>query len=338
MAKDKKNISFSHVIDELVNTDKPFSPVHLHRFSDLSPSDLAELKNRWQEIDPKRRSALMEDLEELTEVDTLVCFDDLCLFCLEDENPGVRASAIRMLWETNNVNLVSNRFIQILKNDVDETVQAEAASGLGTYVYLGELDDIPKDRLTRIENALLEAYSDAKSHLVKRKSLESLGFSSRKEIPIMIQSAYDNENLEWRASAIYAMGRSADKRWNKHILESLNDPDTEIRFEAIRAAGELELQKARTPILEMLAEPENREDEDIFQAIIWSLSQIGGENVREVLSELLEQSEDDENTDLISDALDNLGLTEGINIFDFMEIDYDDENNETSFDPEDEQF
>ncbi len=341
MAQNPKSISFTQVIAELLDNNKPFSPVHLHRFSDISPSDLTELEKSWPDVDPKRRAAVLEDLEELAESDTLVCFDDLSLMCLKDENPSVRVIAIRLLWETNDTS-VSDRLIQMLKNDPDETVRAAAASGLGIYIYLGELDEIPKGRLRRTEEALLQAYSGSDNHLVKRKCLESLGFSSRKEIPSMIQESYEKENIEWRASAVYAMSRSAEKRWEKHILESLNDPDAEIRFEAIRAAGELELQNARLPILEMLTEPENREDEDIFQAIVWSLSQIGGENIREVLSALLEQA-DDEEADLITNALENLGLTEGLNMFDLIDIELDDENAEDDLaelelDDEDEPF
>jgi HEAT repeat protein len=109
-------------------------------------------------------------------------------------------------------------------------------------------------------------------------------------------------------------------------MDSLQDSDSEVRFEAVRAAGELELRSARQPIMEMLADPENREDEDIFKAIIWSLSQIGGENVREVLSALLDQAKDIKEEDFITDAMENLELTEGIDVMGMLNFDLEEDD------------
>ncbi len=320
-------VAFSQIIADLLDDSKPFSPVHLHRFSDLNPSDLAALKAAWQKVTTNRRVALMEDLEELSEADTLVCFDDVSFMAIQDTDPRVRSTAIRLLWETNDTTFW-RQLLKILKEDPEETVRASAASGLGLFIYLGEIEEIPEDQFHLVENTLLDIMSSDEKPLVKQKSLEGLGFSSHEKVPGLITSAFAMNDIDWKVSALFAMGRSADNRWKDLVIRALRDPEPEIRFEAIKAAGELSLQGARQPLMELLVNPDNRQEEDIRQSIIWSLSQIGGDRVREVLNALLEQAEDDEEEEFISDAIENLGLTEGMDIFGMMDIDLDEETDE----------
>jgi len=55
---------------------------------------------------------------------------------------------------------------------------------------------------------------------------------------------------------------------------------------------------------------EDEDDDEVSGAAIWSLSQIGGEDVRTYLENLLDQSEDEEQTEFLEEALDNLSFTE----------------------------
>jgi len=114
------------------------------------------------------------------------------------------------------------------------------------------------------------------------------------------------------------MGRSADDRWSEDILHSLVNDDDRIRRAAVQAVGELSIKPARPILLEILAE---EEEDDIASAAIWSLSQIGGEDVRIYLENLLDQSEDDEQIDFLEDALDNLAFTEDLDRFDLLSYD-----------------
>ena len=68
------------------------------------------------------------------------------------------------------------------------------------------------------------------------------------------------------------------------------------------------------------------EDDDIINAAIWSLSQIGGEDVRTFLESLLDNlAEDDEQVAFLEEALDNLAFTEDLDRFDLLAIDPDDD-------------
>jgi HEAT repeat protein len=314
-----KKIPFNQVVSALLDNNAIFPPAYLHRFSDLEDTDLSMLKKAWPQIDPSRRRALLDDLEELSDTDTLTFFDDVAKLGLDDGEPGVRAAAIRMLWESGEVKLAP-RFLTMLEKDPAPEVRAAAASTLGQYVYMGELEEIPEDVLRQVEDALLRVEKGQDDKLVRRRALEALGFSGRAEVPPLIQAAYDSLDPEWGASAIFAMGRSYDQAWAPIILRELISPDAKLQLEAVRAAGELTLDTARRKLFDLLEEEAS--DADIRGAAIWSLSQIGGEEVRETLERLLEDSEDDEDSGLLEEALDNLTLTEeGQNVMNLLDID-----------------
>ena len=70
---------------------------------------------------------------------------------------------------------------------------------------------------------------------------------------------------------------------------------------------------------------EDEEDELVLGAALWSLSQIGGEDVRTYLIGLLDQCETDEQAAFLEEALDNLAFTEDMNRFDLLSIDPEEE-------------
>jgi HEAT repeat protein len=317
---ERRTADFKTVLDILLNPAKPFPPVYLHSFSDLNPKELAALKAVWAKVPSQRRQSLLEDLEELADADTLVSFEEIGRMALTDEAAKVRALAIRLLWDVQERKLAPT-YLKMLENDPDIEVRATAATALGTYVYLGEIEEIPASLLKPIEDSLLKKVNSQNEPLIRRRALESLGFSSRPEVPDLIRQAYDMGQPEWMESSLFAMGRSADKVWETEVLTQFNNPSDAIRAEAIQAAGELELASARLPMLQILEdEPEN---EDVWAAVVWSLSQIGGEDVRGTLEQLLEHTDDPDETDFLEEALDNLSFTEDMAIFNLLEVDPD---------------
>ena len=107
--------------------------------------------------------------------------------------------------------------------------------------------------------------------------------------------------------------------------------DDRIRKAAVEAAGLLSVPSARPILLKMLGEEEN---DTILSAAIWSLSQIGGEDVRTYLENLLDQIEDDDQIAFLEEALDNLAFTEDLDRFDLLA--YDPDGELTEIDEEDE--
>jgi HEAT repeat protein len=292
----------------------------LHNFSDIAPSNLQALMKVWPKISPNRKHTLLEDLEDLAESDTLTNFDDLSRPLLTDPDAPVRIQAIRLLWESEDKKLIPI-YLKFLQEDEDIGVRAAAANALGLFIYLGELEKIPANLHHRIEDQLLKAVASSEDILVRRRALESLGYSGRDEVIPLIEAAYHEKNPDWVVSALFAMGRSSDERWKKQVLSQLHSPDEDIRSEAIVAAGELELSSARAALLDLL---DDEEDLGLRRALIWALSKIGGEGVRNKLDELLEIEEDDEEADFIEEAMENLSFTEDVQ-FTLLDLDPDED-------------
>ncbi len=314
-------ISFQKVLDSLVENRKEFPQQYLREFSDMGNLELKTLLDVWPQVTISRKLKLLGELDALAESDTLVSFDDFARALLTDLDPQVRTRAIRLLDESESVDLVPS-YLDMLRNDPDINVRVEAARVLNLFVDLGELEEIPENIYHQVEDALLMSITGEDDVRVRRAALESVGYSSRPEVATLVESSFHREDPNWKASALVAMGRSADDRWSDEVTRSLVSENDDIRRAAVQAAGELSLKSAGPLLLKMLGE---EEDETVLSAIIWSLSQIGGEDVRTYLESLLDRlEEDDEQIALLEEALDNLAFTEDLERFDLFS--YDPEN------------
>ena len=116
------------------------------------------------------------------------------------------------------------------------------------------------------------------------------------------------------------MGCTYDDRWSEIIMQEIESDDAEIRYEAARAAGSLELEEA-IPKLARLALDDDRE---ILEVAIWSLGEIGGNEAMRILNLLAEKAEDEDDQDLIQaidEAIGNATLMSMLGDFDGY-IDY----------------
>ena len=317
----QQTFEFSEIKDALLNKDKPFPPSLMYFFSDITPEDLERLKAVWPEVETQRRRGLLEDMETLAEGDTLLFFDYVAVMCLEDEDPVARATAIRLLWQSQQEYLAP-KLLKMLIDDPESIVRAAAATGLGMFVYLGELEEIKSSTYQEILESLIKVHLSSDDRLVRRRALESLGYASHPEVQHFIENAYQSNDEEWLQSALFAMGRSYNKRWVNAVLRMIDHPDDMVRYEAVRAAGELETEDARDPIFELLEE--GTEDDDLYFAAIWSLTKIGGRGVRELIEMSLDDTDDPDEIRFLEEALENLNFTEQINLFDMMYVEDED--------------
>jgi len=251
-----------------------------------------------------------------------LCFDVLAKSLLQADDALVRASAIRLLSEYERSDVIPV-FLDIAQNDPAIEPRAEAITMLGGFILRGELDEISKERLYDVEDVLLALVNSSEKAELRQRALESLGYSSRPEAMKLIREAWQRDIPMWKASAVFAMGRTYDQDWRDEVLHGMLDENEIVRLASVKAAGELELGDARPLLLKML---EDEKDEDVFRALIWSLSQIGGEDVREYMLSLLDQYEDDEEEAIayMEEALANLDFTEDMQDFDFLSYDGDD--------------
>jgi len=333
MDSDLERIDFAELLASLQDLDHPFPPRLLRGFSDLSKLQLKKLLPVWVTLPSHRKISLLEDLEEIMEKDTLVCFDQLALAVVSDPDASVRILAIRLLWEYEDPRIIST-IIDIMLEDNEEAVRAIAANYLGKFVYLGELENIPDTYKISVVRNLLEVLAGEDLPQVKHRALESLGYSSHPKVASLINTALSSGDLLWVSAALAAISHSADETWEPKVLENLLSSEHEIQFEAVRAAGELELASALEPLAGILEDVNT--DPEIRMAAIWSLSQIGGDFARDTLHSLMETIEDEDEIELLESALDN--LNSGLESPNYKLLDFDpDSEDEEEFDLEEEE-
>jgi HEAT repeat protein len=216
---------------------------------------------------------------------------------------------------------VVGKIVNIFLADSDSAPRLAALNLLGEFLLLGEYEKIGGSIERQIEDALISVIRGENSADLRRHALEILAFSSREEIPALIESAYERADPAWVASALRAMGHSQDERWNADVLDKLFDEEPQVKTAAIKAAGALAIQES-VPMLIQTLDDEEEENETAIAAI-WSLSQIGGDEARAYLVSLADQTEDEELSEYLDDALENLDFMEDLNQFDFFTFDED---------------
>ncbi len=325
--------NINEAINALIDESKPFPPALLYTFSDLNTDDIRILKAAWPSVPLMRRRTLLEDLIDMAERDNLMMFEEVGKIALEDEDADVLVSAIDLLFQAEDSRLIPT-FLRFLQNvTLNERVRAAAANALGPYIYLGEVEKIRPELLQNIVEVLLNVYANDLSDLVRRRVLESLGYSSHAAVPELLRAAYFRPEVAWQESAMFAMGKSADDQWQSFVLANLEHENLKVRLQAIHAAGELTLYAARQTLLRMLNQ--EYKNEELRHELVWALSQIGGEGIEAAFYRLMDRIDDEEELTLIEDALDELNFTNDKSIFELMDIDIDaglipdDEDDET---------
>jgi len=325
--------NINEAINALIDETKPFPPALLYTFSDLNADDIRILKAAWPSLPLMRRRTLLEDLIDMAERDNLMMFEEVGKVALEDDDADVLVSAIDLLFQAEDSRLIPT-FLRLLQNaSLNERVRAAAANALGPYIYLGEVEKIRPELLQNIVEVLLNVYANDLSDLVRRRVLESLGYSSHAAVPELLRAAYFRPEVAWQESAMFAMGKSADDQWQSFVLANLEHENLKVRLQAIHAAGELTLYAARQTLLRMLNQ--EYKNEELRHELVWALSQIGGEGIEAAFYRLMDRIDDEEELTLIEDALDELNFTNDKSIFELMDIDIDaglipdDEDDET---------
>lgn len=315
-------LTFQSVLDHLLDSKKDIPQGHLRHYSDLDPKSLRLFMDVWPRVTRDRKLLLLDHLVSHLDSDTLVSYEDIGRELLKDADGEVRARAISLLAESDDPKLVQP-LLEIFLHDGELAPRVEAADLLGEYVLLGELEELDEALQHKIEDALISVVRSEENGTLRRHALEALGYSGREEMVNILESAYQREDPAWVASAVRAMGRSHDNRWNESVVSKLLEEDPRIRFAAAEAAGELVIQEAAPVMLKMLDDEE--EDDEVTSAAIWSLSQIGGDDVRVYLLNLLENTEDEDGVEFLEDAIENLDFNEELNRFDLLSLGDDDE-------------
>jgi HEAT repeat protein len=313
--------SFEEALEELKSdTDSLPSPALVLGLSGLSSEQMAELRPVWKKLSANYRRILMQMLVDSSEASFELDFQAIGWDNLSAEQAEVRQAAIEVLWEVESLTLM-RELLRIVQQDKANNVRAEAVKALGRFVLLGEMEDIPAKDAKSLQEFLLALSQDKNEDLdVRRFAVESLGHCTSKANIQAIKQAYASEEPLFRLSAIVAMGRSVDERWTDSIMAELDSDDEDMRREAVRAAGELQMQEAVPAIIQFI-----NDFEDEREVAVWSLGEIGGKEAMRVLENMLEAAEeadDEKMIDLIDEAMSNASLADGS----FMLLDISDDD------------
>jgi HEAT repeat protein len=304
----REKVTFADALKMLQtdSSDATIATVY-YGLSDLSAAQTKQLYPIWNQLSPERRQQLLTRMAEISETNFDLDYRSIGLMSLADTDHKVRLAALSVLWADESLELLA--FLNRLAlSDPSSEIRSAATTELGRFILLGEYEEIPAANATEAQETAIRIWNNAAEAIaVRRRALEAISNSGNEIVTSAIQAAYQDPNRLMRISAIFAMGRSYDHRWTATVLQELDNPDPEIRYEAIRAAGELELNQA-VPKLGGLAvedEPEMRE------AAIWSLGEIGGNQALRILTSLADSAEaleDEELLDTIEDAISTASL------------------------------
>jgi HEAT repeat protein len=259
------------IIAELARPGIPMLNSKLAGLSNLGLKELRLLDQAWETMTAERRLEIVERLVELAEDNSDLNYDGIFKGRLKDPDDRVRRAAIEGLWESEETSLVEP-LINLLTHDQVGEVRVAAAKALGKFALLAELEKVRPGVKDRISRALMGAINDPSQPLeVKRRALESAAPLSLPQIREVIAQAYNSGNRPYKISAVYAMGKNCNPVWLPVLFKEMTSADSELRYEAATAAGDLGEKDAVSLLAKLIADS----DLAVRLAAIKALGKIG---------------------------------------------------------------
>ncbi len=303
----------------------------LHWLSDLASGQAAEMARLWRRLPVDARRDLMGRMEVEARENFELDFLAVARIALNDGDAKVRVHAIRAFWECGDAKLV-DRFLQFMEQDPDLSVRAGAASALGAFVERSELEEIPPSIGERITARLIAVIRGKDDLEVRRRAVESVGFSSDPQVRAILENAHTHAEERMRGSALLAMGRSADPFFSGIVVEELHSSSPLLRAEAARAAGALGLRKSIPQLIDLLEDV----DAGVRANTIDALGEIGGETARNGMEKMQKQAVGEE-WDRIEEALENAEFQDSLGELPLLDLDELEEETEDEEEDEEEE-
>lgn len=292
--------------------------IHFASLNDLSRDEQAVVVAGWSRIPLEKRQKLLSVLDELASDDFQMDFTALFRIALKDTDAEVRRLAVEGLWMDEKPTII-RPLLMMVTQDESSDVRASAADMLGSWVLLGEYEEIHTERVVEIVETLVKIVSNtAEVLIVRARALESLGYSHDERVPTIIERVYKAPDPQARRSAIKAMGRHGDDRWAPTIRKELNNDDPAFRFEAVRAAGEMADRGSTARLIALVKDS----DREVREMAVWALGEVGGKQAEATLKQLA-KGDDPVLRKLAKEALTELKMLEdaedlgGLTLFNF---------------------
>ncbi len=218
----------------------------------------------------------------------------LVLRLLDDPDAQVRAEAVSCLWHTADPMWIEELLTKS-QRDPDLDVRTRAISTLGHYIMDAEIElfnDLDNEEralsdgdIQRVVDFLFDTAQNSQLSVDERRySIEALAFLDEPEVDDLVDWAYSQNDPRYRASAVFAMGRSGNLRWSDEVLMEMHSANREVQYEAVRAAGELGLQEATEDLIRLVRG--RGIEKQLRLRAIYSLGIAGDDRAYPVLEEL----------------------------------------------------
>jgi len=241
--------------------------------------------------------------------------DEDRLAMLEHGSASLRASVASSFQGAELSDEVRERLVHLAKTDADAAVRGAAWESLGE---VGDDDEL--------RGAMLTILSDPNAS-VDEKAGVAIGLAEESDNPAIYQAILNlYQDPGTRAKALKAMARSFDKRFASYPPKHLDDPDPNIKSQAIWGVGYLNLPSEAPRLAEFFDDDEFRTD----ALFAYTLS-VPGETSAGRVKALMKKVEDaaggfrEDEEDLVRIALDQRLMLHGKAPVFFPEEDEDDE-------------
>ena len=273
-------MSLVKCLQEILEEDTPLSYAMLIELSSLSLVEEEQFKGTWGEVVSKRRIDVVQRLVEMAENNTELDFTAVFIVCLKDNEERVREHAISGFWESEHRSIIPD-LVHILDNDSSDDVRGAAATALGNFASLAQDGKLlTKDGELVRESLMRVLYSEEQGEKVRRCALESAARFNTPQVLEYILWAYNRNDIEWKCSSLYAIGRTCESEWLSLLIKELSHPAAAVRCEAANACRELAEDEAVIHLIPLLQD----EEVQVQLAAVGALGEIGGRLARRALN------------------------------------------------------
>ncbi len=333
MAKNQKkstSAGFDNVLNLLREDPRAVFEKYGRTLSDLRDEKLTRLQAVLNEIPAEKRAEFFRAMEEFGEENVIYNYTQIAFLGVKDAYGDARAASLRIL-SYEDSGEIGEIMLNAALNDPCEEAQLTAIEVLGEYMNEADMEEpipVSKKKLYRTLSMLLDSPNKA----VRRAAVVAYAVSGDKRVRDMISGYLAGSDPDELITGLSAIRFSMIEDWNDSLLELLENDNEEVRKNAFRTAGTLELKQALPALYDTIAEFD-RVSPELLLAAVNAVAEIGDESSLDVLETLGEAAVDmdSEIVDTIDDCIDTLNMSLNLGISpddDEWDEDDDDDNGE----------
>ena len=281
-------MSFEFFLENVSDPTSRISAVDFYEISDLSPEEMELFDSAWEPLPIERQRTIISSMVELAEDNPELDFTAIYKMCLKSDDESLLEIVIDGLWEQEDRSVIA-ALIEVLRSEKGYLVRSAAASALGRFSMLAQENKLlPRDGENIHDNLMQVLEDDEEPSDVRRRCMEAVAPFNTMEINQQITVAYESLDPDFRASSIFAMGRTGEIGWLPLLIQELQNEEPTIRYETAHACGELGEEDAVPHLVLLLKD----DDSEVQLAGVGALGKIGGQLAKQVLTSLVKDGDE----------------------------------------------